>query len=125
MTKTQWKAARDDMDMTTDMSLDGPARMDVDEEEEDFPPPRLVQQKQLTRAPSPIFEADVERAHAGSSKSQAKGKAKSQPKTTKITRATRSSKILDQEEASEDSMSSSSSEPPPTRKAAPTTKKKR
>lgn len=119
--KTQWKAAKDDMDVTMDMSLDGPPQMDVDEEEEDLPPPRLVQQKRLSRAPSPVFEADVERTR----QSQAKGKAKAQPVPAKAARNTRSSKVPVQETTSEDSMSSDSSEPPQTRMIAAATKKKR
>ena len=39
--KTQWKPAKDDMEMSIDMSLDVPTQMDIDEEEEDLPPPRL------------------------------------------------------------------------------------
>jgi hypothetical protein len=118
---TRWKTAKDDMDVTMDTSRDIPAQMDIDEEEEDFPPPRLVQQKQLSRAPSPIFEADVKRTRASSSQPQAKGKAKAQPAPTKVTRNTRSSKAPDQEMTSEDSMPSDSSGPPP----VPATKKKR
>lgn len=124
--KMQWKAASDDIDATMDMSLDASAQMDVDEEEEDLPPPRLVQQKQFSRAPSPIFEADVKRTRASSSQPQIKGKAKAQPAPTKVTRNTRSSKVQEKELAPEDSDSvlSDSSEPPPAQKAA-TTKKKR
>ncbi|KAF9786058.1 P-loop containing nucleoside triphosphate hydrolase protein [Thelephora terrestris] len=121
--RTQWKAAKDDMDVTMDMSLDGPPEMDVDEEEEDLPPPRLVQQRQLSRAPSPIFEADVEQTRASSSQARAKGKAKAQPAPAKAARNTRSSKVQDQE--SEDSMSSDSPEAQPTRMVAAATKKKR
>jgi len=112
--KTQWKPGND-MDVT----------MDVDEEEEDLPPPRLVQQKQLSRAPSPVFEADVKRARAGSSQPHAKGKAKPQPAPAKATRNTRASKVQDPESSSEDSMPSDSSGPPPARKAGPGPKKKR
>lgn len=123
--KTQWKAAKGDMDVTMDMSLDVPTQMEVDEEEEeeDLPPPRLVQQKQLSRAPSPIFEADVKRTRASSSQLQAKTKTKPQPAPTKTTRNTRSSKAQGPELTSEDSMPSDSSEPPPARGAG--SKKKR
>jgi len=122
--KTQWKPAKDDMDMSIDMSLDVPTRMDVDEEE-DLPPPRLVQQGRLPQAPSPIFEADVKRTRASSSQPQAKGKTEPQPIPTRTTRNTRSSKAQEPEATSEDSMPSDSSEPPPARKAGPSTKKKR
>jgi len=123
--KTQWKAAKDDMDVTLDMSLDVPSRMDIDEGEEDLPPPRLVQQKQLSRAPSPVFEADVKRTRASSSQPQAKGKAEPRLIPTRTARNTRSSKAQDPEVTSEDSMPSDSSEPPPARKAGPGGKKKR
>lgn len=122
--KTQWKSANDDVGVTLDMSLDMHAQMDVDDEEEDLPPPRLVQQKQLSRAPSPIFETDVKRARAGSSRSQTKSKAKPQPAPTRTTRNTRSTKVQDPEPTSEDSMPSDSSEPPPARKAGPGPKKR-
>ena len=120
--KTQWKSAQDDMDLMMDASLDAPAQMDVDE---DLPPPRLVKQKQLSRAPSPVFEADVKRTRDSSSRPQAKSKAKSQPASTRATRNTRSSKVQDPEPTSEDSMPSDSSPPPPARKAGPGPKKKR
>ena len=109
-----------------DMSLDVPAHMDVDEEE-DFPPPRLVQQKQLSRAPSPVFEVDVKRARASSSRPQAKSNAKPkpQPAPARATRNTRSSKVQEPELTSEDSMPSDSSPPPPARKAGTVPKKKR
>lgn len=127
--RTQWKAAKGDMDMTVEMSLDASIQMDVDEEEEDLPPPRLVEQKQLSRAPSPIFEADVKRTRASSSKLQTKGKAEAQPAATRVTRNTRSSKAQKEESASEDSGPSDTpelSEPPPAQKAAAAaTKKKR
>jgi len=123
--KTQWKPAKDDIDVTLDMSLDVPTQMDVDEGEEDLPPPRLVQQKRLSRAPSPIFEADVKRPRASSSQPQAKGKAEPRPIPTKAARNTRSSKAQDPEVTSEDSMPSDSSEPPPARKTGPGGKKKR
>jgi hypothetical protein len=123
--KTQWKAVKDDMDVTVDMSLDVPTRMDVDEEEEALPPPRLVQQKRLSRAPSPIFEADVKRTRASSGQPQTKGKAKAQPVPTKVTRNTRSSKTQEEELISDDSIPSDSSEPPPARKPAVAAKKKR
>ena len=121
--KIQWKAANDDLDVTMDISLDGSARMDVDEEE-DLPPPRLVQQKQLSRAPSPIFEADVKQTRASFDQPQTKGKARVQPAPTKAARNTRSSKVHE-EHTSEDSMTSGSSEPPPVQKATAATKKKR
>ena len=122
---SQWRAARGDVDVTMDM-FDASTRMDVDEEEEDLPPPRLVQQKKLSRAPSPIFEADVKQTRASSSPPQTKGKAKAkaQPAPTKTTRNTRSSKVQEQL-PSEDSIPSDSSEPPPARKAAGATKQKR
>ena len=123
--KTQWKPAKDDMDMTMDMSLDVSTQMDIDEEEEDLPPPRLVQKKQLSRAPSPVFEADVKRTRASSSQPQAKSKAEPQPIPTRTTRNTRSPKAQDLDITSEDSMPSDSSEPPPTRKVGPGAKKKR
>ena len=123
--KAQWKPARGDADVTMDTSLDVSTRMDVDEEEEDLPPPRLVQQKQLSRAPSPVFEADVKRTRASSSQPQAKSKAKPQPAPTKATRNTRSSKPQDTESTSEDSVPSESSEPPPARKTVLGPKKKR
>ena len=123
--KTQWKPAKDDMDATLDMSLDVPTQMDIDEGEEDLPPPRLVQKKQLSRAPSPVFETDVKRTRASSSQPQVKGKAESRPIPTRTARNTRSSKARDLEVTSEDSMPSDSSEPPPARMAGPGGKKKR
>ena len=123
--QTQWKPAKNDMDMSMDMTLDTSAQMEVDEEEEDFPPPKLVQRKQLSRAPSPVFEADVKRTRASSSQPQAKGQAKHRQTQTGVTRNTRSSKAQDPEETSEDSMPSDSSEPPPAPKAGPGAKKKR
>lgn len=123
MKKTQWKAATDDIDVTMDMSLDASIHMDVDEE--DLPPPKLVQQKQLSRAPSPVFEADVKRTRASDTQPKGKGKAKVQQAPAKVTRNTRSSKVQDDDPTSEDSTSSDSSEPPPPRKAASATKKKR
>ena len=123
--KTQWKPGKNDMDVMMDTSLDVPAQMEVDEEEEDLSPPRLVQQKQLSRAPSPVFEADAKRTRAGSSQPQAKSKTKPQPATTRTTRNTRSSKVQDPEPTSENSIPSDSSEPPPARKAGPGSKKKR
>ena len=124
---TQGKSARGDTVVSMDMSLDVPAHMDVDEEEEDFPPPRLVQQKQLSRAPSPVFEVDVKRARTSSSQPQTKSKVKPkpQPASTRATRNTRSSKVQEPELTSEDSMPSDSSPPPPPRKAGPVPKKKR
>ena len=126
--KTQWKSAQDDIDLMMDTSLDAPAQMDVDEEDEedeDLPPPRLVKQKQLSRAPSPVFEADVKRTRDSSSRPQAKSKANSQLASTRATRNTRSSKVQDPEPTSEDSMPSDSSPPPPARKGGPGPKKKR
>lgn len=119
--QTQWKPAKHDMDMALDTS----AQMEIDEEEEDLPPPKLVQRKQLSRAPSPVFETDVKRTRASSSQPQAKGQAKHQPIPTGATRNTRSSKAQDPEETSEDSMPSDSSEPPPAWKAGPGAKKER
>lgn len=109
--KTQSKAVQDDMD--------------VDGEEEDLPPPRLVQQKQLSRAPSPIFESDMKRTRASSSRPPAKSKAKPQSPPTRNTRNTRSSKLQDPEPTSEDSMPSDSSSPAPPRRVGPAPKKKR
>lgn len=127
--KQQWKAFEGDIDAMTDMSFDVSTKMDVDEEEEDLPPPRLVQQKQLSRAPSPIFEADVKRTRASSNKpqTQTKGKGKAQQEPTKVTRNTRSSKVQEEEPTTEDSISisSDSSEPSPVWKAVAATKKKR
>ena len=122
--KTQWKPAKDDMDVTMDMSLDAPTQMDIDEEE-DLPPPRLVQQKRLPRAPSPIFEADVKRTRASSSQPQTKDKAEPRPVPTRTTRNSRSSKARVPEVTSEDSMPSDSSEPPRAQRAGPGAKKKR
>lgn len=124
MKKTQWKPARDDVDMTTDTSVDVSAHMDIDEEEEDLPPQKLVQKKQLSRAPSPVFEADVKRTRASSGRPQAKSKAKPQPEPARATRNTRSSKVQDPGLTSEDSMPSDSS-PPPARTVGPGPKKKR
>lgn len=123
--RTHWKAAKGDMDVTMDVLLDISAQMDIDEDEEDLPPSKPVQQKQLSRAPSPIFEADVRQTRANSSQPQAKGKTKAQLTPPKVARNTRSSKVQDDEPTSEDSMPSDSSEPPPVRKAAAATKKKR
>ena len=120
--KTQRKPAKDDTDLTMNMSLDALTQMDVDE---DLPSPRQVQQKQLSRAPSPIFEADVKRARASSSQPQAKAKAKTRSVPSRTTRNTRSSKAQDPGVTSEDSMPSDSSEPPPARKTGPGAKKKR
>ena len=115
--KTQWKPAQGDSDVS----------MDVDGEEEDLPPPRLVQQKQLSRAPSPVFEVDVKRVRASSSQPPTKSKAKPkpQPAPTKATRNTRSSKAQEPELTSEDSMPSDSSPPPQARKPGLAPKKKR
>jgi len=125
MKKTQWESAKDDMDVTVDVSPDVPTQMDIDDEEEDLPPPRLVQKKQLSQAPYPVFETDVKGTRASSSQPQAKSKAKPQPVPTRITRNTRSSKIQEPELTSEDSMPSDSSEPQPVQKAGPGAKKKR
>ena len=111
--------------MTMDMSLDTSVQMEVDEEEENLPPQKLMQQKRLSRAPSPVFEADVKRTRASSSQPQAKGQVKHRPTPTGTTRNMRSSKAQEPEETSEDSMPSDSSEPPPARKAGPGAKKKR
>lgn len=123
--QTQWKPAKHDMDMSMDMSLDTSVQMEVDEEEENLPPPKLVQKKQLSRAPSPVFESDVKRTRTSSSQPQAKGQAKHRPTPTGTTRNMRSSKAQEPEETSEDSVPSDSSEPPPARKAGLGAKKKR
>lgn len=123
--KTQWKPTKDDMDVTVDVSPDAPAQMDVDDDEEDLPPPRLVQQKQLPQAPYPVFEADVKGTRASSSQPQARSKVKPEPASTRVTRNTRSSKVQEPEVTSEDSLPSDSSEAQPVRKAGPGAKKKR